>query len=481
MPAYKRKRTSKSGLSWTAYNLAKQIDNDARVAKHNAEVDTMAAAAANAAARLKTLRSARAKNLDSMGIAGRGRYNVGSFVRDMRTLGLNKYTGALGDMGLNAAQSVINTGTAAINRAITGRGAYGMGGANDLFTDDDKDDIIISHSEFLQSITPSSNGFETQFSTVLNPGLQSFAPMLAQVAQFYEEYEFIQLVFEFRSTVVDGNDNAAGTLLMATQYNPTNALFTNEVSMDNYAHSCATKVTDSLLHGVECEERATGQTRFEYVRTGPVPAGQDPKTYDLAVFQVATQGAFAGLQLGRLYVHYKVRLSKLKLVPVLAPVDIIWATRRAAGNTIVAAAPFGASGTELFYQTNAGDTGIPNILIQDNIISFPEELPAGRYSITVELALAIATAFSKALPVLTNCSFVGDSEPPPGSVEATAPAAAVTISGTHVQKIWVDIPGGVVSTLTYTWTGMPAGNAATGVCVFVEQVSSSLKLPTNIF
>lgn len=430
-----------------------------------------------------TYRSANALQRESrkkMGFTGRGRYSVGNFVKDMRTLGLNRYTTALGDMGLGAAQSVVNTGTAAINRAITGRGAYGVSGANDLFSGDDKDDIVISHSEFLTSITPSSVNFQTQYSTILNPGLQGFAPMLAQVAQFYEEYEFIQLVFEFRSTVVDGNDNAAGTLLMATQYNPTNALFNNEVSMDNYAHSCATKVTENLLHGVECEERATGQNRFEYVRTGSVPAGQDPKTYDLAVFQVATQGAFPGLQLGRLYVHYKVRLSKLKLVPVLPPADIIYASRRAAGVSIVAATPLGVGGSEVFYETNAGDTGINNILIQDNLIEFPAELPAGRYSITIELFLPIATGFTKSLPVLSNCSFVTDSEPPPGSVQCTAPVSALTASGHHVQKTWVDIPGGLVSSLTYTWTGMPAGNAGTAVNVIVEQVSSSLKLPTDI-
>jgi len=480
MPAYKRKRTSKSGLSWTAYNLAKQIDNDARVAKHNAEVDMMATAASNAAARLKTLRSARAKNLDSMGIAGRGKYSVGNFVKDMRTLGLNRYTTALGDMGLNAAQSVINSGTAAINRAITGRGAYGLGGANDLFTDDDKDDIIISHTEFLQSITPSSDGFETQFSTVLNPGLQSFAPMLAQVAQFYEEYEFIQLVFEFRSTVVDGNDNAAGTLLMATQYNPTNALFNNEVSMDNYAHSCATKVTDSLLHGVECEERATGQTRFEYVRTGPVPAGQDPKTYDLAIFQVATQGAYPDLQLGRLYVHYKVRLSKLKLVPVTTPLDIQYSSYAASGSSIVPAALFGTNAATWESGNLGGDNGGPADIGGNTIRIFTNGRSAQKYLLSIQLKTTASGVTGINLPTVTNGTICVDGIDPNTNFYQAAPGGASSNSNLFQCCFLVDqddIAEDVV--LTFGWTGFAAG-ASNGVTVLIQSVSTATRLPNSL-
>jgi len=423
----------------------------------------------------KTANEGQKGNRKYFGFIGRGRYGVRNFVGDMRTLGLNKYTNALGDIALGAVRSATDAGMGAAVRKITGRGSYGTNlGSNDLFSANDKDDIIISHSEFLTSITPTNTGFQTQFSCVLNPGLKSFAPMLAQIAQFYEEYEFEQLVFEFRSTVVEGNDNAAGTLLMATQYNPTNPLFLDEVSMDNYSHSCATRVTDSLLHGVECEERATGQARFEYVRTGDVPVGQDPKTYDLAVFQVATQGATANLQLGRLYVHYKVKLSKLKLVPVTPLNSLIWASRRTAGTSITTSALFGTSGSEAFYQTNAPD----NIFIQDNAIIFPSSLPAGRYQISVQVFIPTASGITKTAPTTTNCTLVQDSDGGPSAFSMVAPQGS-TSGQNHLVSYVLDIPGAQTSTLSFAWT-MPTGASGTQVTTVVAQVPSNLELPNAI-
>jgi len=466
---YSRKRKAPR-LSYGTYQLAREIDALQSVERKQAALTKASGLAEKAASAAQSLMDKRILNAKELGITGRGRYGVKNFVGDMRTLGLNPYTHALGNMALGAAGDMLGIGLG----KLRGRGAYGVGGANDLFSADDKDDIVISHSEFLQSITPSAEGFETQFSTVLNPGLQTFAPMLAQVAQFYEEYEFIQLVFEFRSTVVDGNDNAKGTLLMATQYNPTNPLFTDEVSMDNYAHSCATKVTDSLLHGVECEERATGQSRFEYVRTGNVPAGQDPKTYDLAVFQVATQGAAANLQLGRLYVHYKVRLSKLKLIPVVPIASLVYASRRSVGSTITSSALFGEGGSEVFYETN----GVDNIFIEDNSVIWGPKFAAGRYHISFKLLFATAAAVTKTQPTLTNCTQVQDAELPAVNWFSKCPNDA-TSSVLHTFDIFIDIPGDQTSTCTWSWT-LPAGASTTNCNCIVTQVTPDLTLPNII-
>lgn len=426
----------------------------------------------------KTADAAQKALRKSTGFVGRGRYSVGSFVKDMRTLGLNKYSNALGDIALGSARELANAGTRSLIGGFTGRGAYGSNrlanaNTNDLFSSSDTDDIIIGHSEFLQTITPTSSDFETQFSCVLNPGLSSFAPMLAQIAQYYEEYEMLQLIFEFKSTVVDGNDNAAGTVMMATQYNPTNPLFTTDVALDNYSHSCSSKVTENLLHGVECMERATGQARFEYVRTGPVPTGQDPKTYDLAVFQLSTVGAFAGLQLGRLYVHYKVRLSKLKLVPVVPTPGLVYATRRSTGSSITTAALFGDSGSEQFYRCNA----VTNIVIESNNIKFPVDCPAGVYQITINLDLPSASAVSKALPTFTNCFAVQDAEPPASNTVLFAPGNSQSAIA-HMYNIWVSIPGGLLSTVLFAWT-LPAGGASGECLVTVTQVSQNVELPNS--
>lgn len=213
---------------------------------------------------------------------------------------------------------------------LTGRGAYSTGGhpgaVNQLINPtstphvmssvaDETGDVIMSHSEFIQDIIPSSSGFQSQAFLSINPGLASSFPYLSQLAAYYEEYEFIQLVYEYRSVLTDGNASAAGTVIMATQYNPTSAAFTQKINMEQYEHSQSLAVNRHGLHGVECEPGKTSQSGLEYIRTGPVPSNQDIKTFDKAVFQLATSGVPAGntTTYGELWVHYTVRLSKAKL------------------------------------------------------------------------------------------------------------------------------------------------------------------------
>jgi len=178
---------------------------------------------------------------------------------------------------------------------------------------DETGDIVISHSEYLQDITPTSAAFQNQYFQVVNPGLTTFLPWLSQMAAFYEEYECIQLVYTFKSMVTEGNQNAAGTVIMATQYNPTSPQFLLKQNMENYDYASSCKVTENLVHGIECDPKKNAGSALEYVRVGPVPVGQDPKTYDLAVVQLATSGCAVGLNIGELWVHYRIRLSKAKI------------------------------------------------------------------------------------------------------------------------------------------------------------------------
>lgn len=183
-------------------------------------------------------------------------------------------------------------------------------------TGNETNDVVISHREYIQDLIPTGTGFQTLYTAYQNPGLAASFPWLSQIAQYFEEYEFVQLLYTVESMVTEGNTNAAGTVIMCTQYNPTNAPFTSKATMENYEHSQSFKVTQHAVHGVECDPAKRGGNLAEYIRTGPVPSGQDPKTYDLGIFQVATQGAYPNLMIGELWVTYQVRLSKAKIPPV---------------------------------------------------------------------------------------------------------------------------------------------------------------------
>lgn len=209
-----------------------------------------------------------------------------------------------------------------IDSHFAGRGAYTT--HNNLINpssshrpmssaNDETGDVIISHSEYLQDLVPTSNGFQTQYFQPINPGLTGFAPWLSQIASFFEEYEMIQCVITYKSMVTEGNSTASGTVIIATQYNPTSSAFVVKQNMENYEHANSCKVTNNLMHGVECDPSKKSGSALEYIRTGVVPTGQDPKTYDLGVIQVATNGC-TPMNIGELWIHYKVRLSKAKVV-----------------------------------------------------------------------------------------------------------------------------------------------------------------------
>ena len=257
---------------------------------------------------------------------GRGAYNFGNFIEDMQK-------------AEPLANRFITKGIPNLLGAATGiKSFFGGSGAYDHTSNqlinpsgpsrhmssspDETNDITIIHSEFLQDLTPTSTSFQTLYATHINPGLSADVfdgieyhafPWLSQIAQYYEEYEFEQLMYTVKSMVTEGNSTAQGSIIHATQYNPSNDLFTSKISMENYEYANSHKVTDHGQHGIECDPMKKSGNASEYVRTGSVPIGQDIKTFDLGIFQIAANNCAANLSIGELWVSYKIKLKKAKI------------------------------------------------------------------------------------------------------------------------------------------------------------------------
>ena len=96
----------------------------------------------------------------------------------------------------------------------------------------DNQEMVITHKEYLQDVYgPADSGFQNN-AIAVNPGLSTNFPWLSQIAANYEEYEFIQLIFEFHSTVdpsaTNNSSGATGTIILASQYNPDAANFVSK-------------------------------------------------------------------------------------------------------------------------------------------------------------------------------------------------------------------------------------------------------------
>jgi hypothetical protein len=102
---------------------------------------------------------------------------------------------------------------------------------------------------------------------------------------------------------------------MATQYNADDTPFSSKQDMMEYDLAMSGKVSGNMLHGVECDPAQLSGSPGKYTRAGPVQQGEDIKTYDHGVLNIATSNTpaqFNNTSLGELWVSYTVQLRKPK-------------------------------------------------------------------------------------------------------------------------------------------------------------------------
>ncbi len=266
-------------------------------------------------------------------VTGRGKFNVRNFsFRDLESYGSRFLKKGLPQM-IAAGQSLqaLRGQPMAGSGLYTGRGLYQannlIDGGRDSMTfeslDDETQSLIITHKEYVGDVFGPASGAFTNTSYALNPGLAQQFPFLSQFAANFDEYELIQMIWEFHSTIdssaSSNTTGNTGTIIMATNYKSDALPFTSKEEMIQYHGGVSNRLTEDTMHGVECDPSKNAMGGSKFVRTAPVP-NTDIKTYDSGVFQLAIQNCpvpFYNAQIGELWVYYKVKLSKPKLATSL--------------------------------------------------------------------------------------------------------------------------------------------------------------------
>lgn len=228
----------------------------------------------------------------------------------------------LGQWTTNALSSVGDLGRSIIAKfgdyEIKQNSFLGKGPADmpDIVNPDPGGGFLIRRHEYLGDVISGTAGTFNVNNYFINPGQASTFPWLSQIAQNFEEWVCEGMYFEFRtmsSDALNSTNTALGQVIMAANYNATNANFTTKQAMENYEGGMSCKPSVNMMYFVEC---ARNQTVLDdlYVRPGPVPAGNDQRFYDLANFQIATNGLQASnVNLGELWVCYQISLRKPKM------------------------------------------------------------------------------------------------------------------------------------------------------------------------
>lgn len=249
-------------------------------------------------------------------LSGRGAYSwkdvggsIGSYLG-----GQVGYAGLGNTLGRSAASGLLSH--------ISGRGAYVLKGQNHMQNmafqaseenmiselEPDVDGVHVIRSELVCDVTPGTNDdIETIFSGDVNPLNNSMFPWLSQIAQYYMEYEFISCIFEFVSSVTGGDTTATGNVGMVG-LTPDQGDFSSFPQLDNFYSSVTGGVARDLLCGIEC---APNKKAGSALYPCKLPEGtDDPVNYNTGRVQIVTSKAAAGHPIGKIYVHYRVRLIK---------------------------------------------------------------------------------------------------------------------------------------------------------------------------
>jgi len=212
---------------------------------------------------------------------------------------------------------------------VTGLGAYKVS-TNSLMTGNvpmfgGGAGTVISHREYVGDISGSTAFTLTSYP--INPGLGSLFPWLSLCAAQFEEYELLGMLVEYKSTsavALNSTNTALGTVVMATNYDTYDTLFSNKQQMEAYEFSTSAAPSQSMLHPIECKPKANVLGN-KFVRLGNVPSGADQRFYDVGNFQLATVGMQAASVIGELWVTYHVRFHKPKLpTPVGGQIQAGW-------------------------------------------------------------------------------------------------------------------------------------------------------------
>jgi len=174
----------------------------------------------------------------------------------------------------------------------------------------DKRGVRITDREYICDITSSSTAYAFNNSSfAINPSDVSTFPWLSAIAVQFQQWEPLGMVFEFVSSSSEygGSNQALGTVVMATDYDPYDTPYTSKIIMENSDYAASAKPSMGQEHGIECDplERPN---KVLYVNTA---SGVPTTETTLGNFQLATSGIpNTSVVVGELWVSYDIMFYK---------------------------------------------------------------------------------------------------------------------------------------------------------------------------
>jgi len=315
-------------------------------------------------------------------------------------------------------------------KSWTGLGDYKISynslihGSNDMsqiYATTDGRGFKVKYREYLGDVAvhPTTVGAFNIAKFSVNPGDAVTFPWLTSIANQFDQYVPMGVIFEFKTTTTDSTTNSAiGSLMFCSNYDVSDPAPANKQEMLNTAYANETKMSEDTLHGLECDP-AELQRKVFYTRgTGSKYANNnDSSDYDLCNTYIATQGGslLANTLIGSLYVTYEFMFLKQKIWGGLPNKGMLWTAfgnvNNAAANILAGSQPnianLARSTPGGFTNYTAGlDLGITHT--NNHTITFPQRLAGALIRQTIYFDSS--TTETQASAVTTQADYVNCSQ-----------------------------------------------------------------------
>lgn len=178
--------------------------------------------------------------------------------------------------------------------------------------------VRVRHREYIGEVPGTATPFAIALGLQMNPGLASVFPWLSRIASNYEAYKIHKLHYCFES---EAPSSMAGFVGLGADYDASDPAPASKPEFMNLKNAVRANTWQSFVFTVDVAS-AHGMGKRLYVRTGPLAANLDVKTYDAGSLYTCVGGQAVTTSVGELYADYDIELfDPQALAPVSSSVS----------------------------------------------------------------------------------------------------------------------------------------------------------------